>query len=378
MFEGKKLILYELNEVPLKLFRWFISAYPHSAIAGLFRDGAVIETYTEDEGHLSPWITWPTLHRGVTNSCHNIYDFGQDLNVANHLYPPIWDLIARSQRTVGIFGSLHSYPLPHDLTNYSFYVPDTFAAGPECFPADLTTFQAFNLRMVDRSGRNVSAGIPILDAVKFLAAAPRLGLRGATLFKLASQLAAERVNSNRIVRRRTAQAQIAFDFFLKNLRCSRPDFATFFTNHVASSMHRYWPALFPDDYRTSQWNDAWKRNWHDEIPFAMREADAHLRLLTDFVRKDPRYALLIVTSMGQAPQENLGSIDTQLNFYDIKRFMRTIGISDECWHRERAMAPLYIVRFNGGHSDEFLSSLRRDNKRETTIGRFKGGWRVSD
>jgi hypothetical protein len=358
VFGGKRLILYELNEVPLRVFHWFSSRYPASAIAHLLQTGTVFETYTEDEGHLSPWITWPTLHRGITNARHCIFDFGQDLTATNECYPPIWELIARSGGKVGVFGSLHSYPLPHLLDNYAFYVPDTFAAGPECFPAKYQVFQHFNLSMVDLSARNVPRALPWRQAAKFVAAAPGLGLRGTTMAKLAVQLVAEKANPNRVVRRRTSQAQIAFDFFLSELKQTRPEFTTFFTNHVASSLHRYWPALFPQDYSKRHWDDSWQNTWEDEIPFTLRQADAQLSDLINFVRADGRYALLIATSMGQAAQSEITqAVLTELSFYDLSRFMRMLGVPDDAWHRERAMSPQYVVRVRPGLENEFTDNL---------------------
>ena len=359
-FDNKRLIIFELNEVPLKVFDWFLKSRPRSYIARLMTLGTVLETYTEDKGHLSPWITWPTLHRGVINTEHAIYDFGQNLTAVNADFPPFWDLMTKTGRTVGLFGSLHTYPVPHDLTNYAFYVPDTFAAGPECFPSRLTAFQEFNLRMVDQSARNVSRNLPIREAAKFLASAPGLGLRGATALKLARQLGAERVNPKRVVRRRTSQVQIAFDFFLNDLRRTRPEIAMFFTNHVASSMHRFWPATFPEDYSKPFWDETWASKWNGEIPFAMGEADLQIRDLMKFVESDQRYALVVVTSMGQAAVNDVASlVRTQLNFADLRAFMRLLGIPDDQWRRERAMVPIYMVNVAPRFTDVFTDRLRQ-------------------
>ena len=343
MFNGKRLILYELNEVPLRIIDWFAQRQPRSSLARLSAEGRVFETLAEDDGHLSPWMTWPTLHRGVTNRQHGILDFGQNLTEVNREFPSIWELLARGGRKVGLFGSLHSYPLPTDVENYAFYVPDTFAAGPECFPETLETFQKFNLAMALRSGRNVTASLPLREAASFLAAAPGLGLRGRTAGKIARQVIAERIKPQRVVRRRTSQVQIAFDFFLHDLKRTKPDAAFFFTNHVASSMHRYWPATFPRDYATRHWTAAWETTWKDEIFYVMQEANAQIGDLLAFVNSDPRYVLAITSSMGQAAIEGQANVETQLNFSDIGRFMRLLGAEPDDWRSERAMAPLYMI-----------------------------------
>jgi hypothetical protein len=62
--------------------------------------------------------------------------------------------------------------MPRDLSGYAFYLPDTFAAGSECFPNRLTVYQEFNLEMARDSARNVSARVPWASPLRFLAAAP--------------------------------------------------------------------------------------------------------------------------------------------------------------------------------------------------------------
>jgi hypothetical protein len=65
-----KVILFELNEVPYKVIHHFCKLYPESNLAKVLSKGRKYETYAEDQGHLSPWVTWPTVHRGVTNEKH--------------------------------------------------------------------------------------------------------------------------------------------------------------------------------------------------------------------------------------------------------------------------------------------------------------------
>ena len=68
----KKLILYELNEVPIRLINKYIEIKPNSSFKHLLEKGHFTETITHDKGELHPWTTWPTLHRGVNNKYHKI------------------------------------------------------------------------------------------------------------------------------------------------------------------------------------------------------------------------------------------------------------------------------------------------------------------
>lgn len=357
MSDVQKLVVFELNEVPFKVFDRFVSMRPNSQMARLFCRSDVFETFSEDEGHLSPWVTWPTVHRGVTNQKHGILDFGQNLTEVDAEYPPIWELLARAGVRPGVFGPLHSYPLPRDISRYDFFVPDTFAAGPECFPKKLSEFQAFNLAMVDSSGRNVARNLMLSKAMPFLMAAPGLGLRGRTVASLGTQLLRERIRPELVCRRRTSQVEIAFDFYLKQLRSRMPDVSFFFTNHVASSLHRYWPGTFPQDYPKALWAEGYERTYADEIDFTMSVADRMIGELARFVERTPGHRLLVMTSMGQQAVPNAEQTRTQLLCIDLKKLMSALGVAPGLWERRRAMAPQYVVTFAPDSRKDLISNL---------------------
>ena len=123
--------------------------------------------------------------------------------------------------------------------------------------------------MARQSARNVSTSIDWQTAVQFLASARSLGMRASTAIEIGKQLIAERFESWKRVRRRTYQPVIAFDLYLKQLEKTRPDFSNFFSNHVASAMHRYWAATFPDEYESFEMGDDWVARYRGEIEFSM-------------------------------------------------------------------------------------------------------------
>lgn len=335
-------IVYELNEVPRRLFDFYSDAFPDSAFSVLRARSNLFETVAADVGVLSPWITWPTMHRGVSNIDHEISELGQTLDKVNFDFPSVHNICAERGIKVGVFGSLQSYPLPKKLENYSFYVPDTFAAGDECFPAELSDFQSFNLAMVRANGRNVQAGLAIRKAANFLKKSIRLGVTPRTFRNLASQILMERVDSGRLVRRRTSQIEIAFDLFLKQLAATKPDVSFFFTNHVASSMHRYWPTVFPQDYEEGKFEDSWLRKWAGEIPHAVRVADYQLRKLIDYCDKFDT-ELIVCSSMGQAAVKSVEPLNSQVLITNVNKLMSYIGFSPDLWRPKLAMAPRVVV-----------------------------------
>jgi hypothetical protein len=140
------------------------------------------------------------------------------------------------------------------------------------------------------------------------------------------------------VRRRTYQSVLGFDVFLRQLRRSEPDFAIFFTNHVASAMHRYWAAAFPHDYVENTYEPAWLERWRDEIDFSMGKLDAMFARLVRFVDAHPEYLLVMASSMGQAATETK-SLTTHLFLKDAERLLTRLGLAPGEWERRPAMEP---------------------------------------
>lgn len=336
-----KLILFELNEVPVRILDYYRRARPNSWLAINYGKLKKFETFSENIGHLSPWNTWPTVHRGVANDRHYISDFNQDLSEVNREFPPIWDILTKNGVKTGVFGSFHSYPLPQDLTNYDFYVPDVFAAGSECFPSSIDVFQEVNLKLSRESARNVDRSVPFGQIARLVAKVADLGFRPSTMLDIGGHLAQERLTPWKATRRRTYQSVIAFDVFFKLLRQRKPDFVTFFTNHVASSMHRYWAALFPGDYENQKYEQDWIETYGGEILFAMEKTDKMLARLGGFATSNPEYKLLLTSSMGQNAVE-CEPIETQLYVDDKVKFMALLGVD----HADFEPLPSMLPQFN--------------------------------
>ncbi len=341
----RKIIFFELNEVPFQVVDYFCKQNPTSTLNRILSKCAQYETVNGDEGHLSPWITWPTVHRGVTNHLHKIKDFGEDLSKVDQQYPPIWKILHQQKVTTGVFASMHSFPPPANYQDYSFYVPDPFAGESMAHPQKLMPFQRFNLAMSRKSGRNVDTGIDLKSASELMLSLPSIGVKTNTMIDVASQIVTERVKPWIKTRRRTFQTILAFDVFMKLLKKNKPAFCTYFSNHVASAMHRYWAATFPNEYDQYNLSPEWKETYKGEIEWTMKKFDAFLTRLVGFVGQHPEYKLVISSSMGQQATE-AELILTESYCKDFDKFMTFIGLSAEQWERRNAMHPQYNVQVN--------------------------------
>jgi hypothetical protein len=350
----KKIILFELNEVPTRVLEYFVVHRRDSTLNRILPMCRMYQTHAEDRV-LSPWVTWPSVHRGVTDSQHHIHNFGQSLAEVDREFPTIWQRLASKGLRVGVFGSLHTYPLPENVEQYDFFVPDVFAAGSECFPSKIEAFQDFNLTMSRASARNVSRTVPWMQTLRFLSSLPDLGIRMKTVADVGQQLVSEKMDHTKTCRRRTYQVVLAFDIFMKQLAQNKPDFCTFFTNHVASSMHRYWAAAFPDDYEVFNHEISWVQTYNDEIMFAMRKFDEMLGRLTKFVDTNKNFELWIATSMGQAAT-TAEPCECELFVKDDAQFANFFGLVK--WERRPAMVPDFGLLVAEEEADSFDAKLR--------------------
>jgi hypothetical protein len=360
----RKIILFELNEVPWRIVDDHAARSPDGVMATVLRRCRQYVTVAADTGHLSPWRTWPSLHRGVPDHVHLISDLGQDHAAIDETYPPVWRLLHDHGTSVAVCGSLHSYPPPVDMSSYAFYLTDAFAADDRAHPRVLSRFQAFNLAMTRSSARNVDASISWSHAVRVLAASRALGIRPRTYWAIAAQLAAERRHPPRRARRRTLQAVLAFDVFMRQLERTTPDFSTFFSNHVASSMHRYWAATYPADYRHLDLDSQWLATHRDEIPYAMRATEGMLARLVAFADAHPDYEVWTTSSMGQGATL-AQSLETAVYVVDLATFMRRLGVPDGSWEQRPAMLPQTNVAISDELADTFdraLSELKLAGK----------------
>lgn len=360
----RKVILFEINEVPYRILDDFVSRHPRGNLAAIMARSRQFETVCEDQVELDPWISWPTLHRGVIDEQHRIRHLGQSLQWADCHYPPIWGLLARNRRSVGVFGSLHSSRVPPDVGNYAFYVPDFFADEAFAHPAELRAFQEFNLLMTRQSARNVDGRIPPGAAMAFLRAYLRSGINWSTIGTLMAALAAERRWSHLKSRRRSLQPLIGLDVFLPLMRRTRPDFATFYTNHVAANMHRFWAAGFPDDLAENPMPIEWRRKYAGEIEYSMKVLDdmfGRLRALADA----SDCLLIAASSIGQSavPATRITGFTT---ITDLERFMARMGLRKADWTRKPAMVPCISVSVDAAKADRFEGQLK-----SLAIGKYR-------
>ena len=329
VFSKKKLILYELNEVPLKLLKLYSEIRPKSNISYLLNQGNILKTTTKDKGELHPWSTWPTIHRGVTNEKHKINFINQDLTKAKK-WPPIWEILANNNVSIGIFGSLQSYP-PFINKNTKFYLPDTLSPTPDSHPKDLIAFQKFNLNIVNKN-KALPGKFSLLDFRNFIKLLILRYIRLNSILRIAIHLMQEAFYRQYRKRRSLMQAILSFDVYEKYLLRNKPEFTTFFTNHVAGMMHRYWDYLF--EKKSSSKESLFNKN---SIIEAMDISDRHIGKLLK-ISEYLNYDLLILSSMGQ-DSIDWGEYVPELFISNIRKLIKVLDLDINNYKLLPAMQP---------------------------------------
>ncbi len=329
----KRLIIYELNEVPPRLLKKYVEKKPNSGFAKILNEGIYKITVTRDDGELHPWSTWPTVHRGIPNFEHNIRYINQDLTFANRKYPPLWVDLASLGIDIGIFGSLQSFP-PIYGENYKFYLPDTFSPNTQAFPKEIKYFQEFNLKLAGEN-KAISGKYDLKSIRMFLKLLSLKIISPVSFSKTLNHLIKEAINSKYKTRRSLIQPILGFDVFWKHYLKYQPSFSTFFTNHVAGMMHRYWSSTFPEDFNIL---DEQVDPFHSKSIFkAMDIADRQITQIVKYCDKN-QSNLLVISSMGQKAVDR-GVYLREIFLNDESKLLKILNLPFEEYKILPAMQP---------------------------------------
>ena len=289
----KKVLLVELNELTWNLIDPLIEQGRLPTFERIKSEGAWGAPVSVDlPPQLDPWITWTTVYTGRPQSDHNVFFLQQPPDTIHA--KRIWEICHDRGLSVGVYGSLCSWP-PQEVKG--FYVPDTFAPSAETNPVSARAIQELNLTYT-RSIRLPSDKDGLSFKARLGARLLRLGLRPATVARIACQLARERFAPELRWQRVALQPLVNFDFFSRLYQRHRPELATFHSNHVAHYTHTYWKAMQPDAFEEEATADE-VRIYGRAIEHGYRTADELLKRMLRLI--DDNTVLVVASSMGQKP-----------------------------------------------------------------------------
>ncbi len=273
VFIIRPLLLLEFNEIPWEIWDEVLAL--HSSIWSEVE--SLSETFTTHvdypKNNLSPWITWPTLHRGLHPDDHGSRFLGQPPETIRG--EPIWETVRAQGKSVGVFQSLGAWPAI-DPGPDGFFVPDVFGADDRCFPDRLKGFTHFCKHQVQQNEAESLSG----QSLKLLMSA--LKSSGLTqIFWESLSLKSGTLESN----------DLSWSHFKSVFNPQRPpEFSTYFTNSLAGLMHRHWDVLVAPD------------SFEDNRIEQNRTVESLEACLSDVLRwreENPELLVAISSSMGQ-------------------------------------------------------------------------------
>jgi len=328
-------LVLEINEVPWRLLDRYLDdpAYPN--IRAFFSNANCYTSNAVDSGELSPWVTWPTMHRGLCNEAHGVFNLGQD--PASFKGKPIWQELLDDRQSVGVCGAMQSWP-PIPPGDGGFYIPDTFAHDAGCFPKYLEPLQSLNLSQVKKNPRVVSSALPsITELWQMLSCATRAGIRVRTVFRFITQLVGERYDRALVARRPVFQTILFWDVFRKHFKPANPPaYSSFFTNHVAGVMHRYWKDVFPEDFTGTPTPSV---SHEPLMRFALSVLDEMMADVLAWTKSNPELTVVFASSMGQGPVHRSYHEGMELHIVNVDALLAASGLAKSDYKPLLAMIP---------------------------------------
>lgn len=335
---ARKVVLVELNEITWRIVDPLLRAGALPAFAALLGRGArATPVAPENPPDLDPWISWMTVYTGRPPQEHGVKFLEQPPETVKG--PKVWDLAADAGKSLGVFGSIMSWPPRQDVKG--FWVPGTFSPSGETFPADLKPIQDLNLLYT--RAHNPLETEPRPGKFTLLRGLRRLGLKASTIAAVAAWVARRKLGLAKEYEKVSLQPKINLDFFAFLWRKHRPDFSTFHSNHVAHYMHRYWRSFDPTPFLEKPAADEVK-NYGGAVRHGYQTADDLVRGLVQAVGPDT--TVVIASGLGQQPyvSEEFRGGRSVVRMNDIAQVLDLIGVAGRC-KPYSVMAPQWNVEF---------------------------------
>jgi hypothetical protein len=337
-----RVILLEINEISWELMKPWLDRGELRNFRRLQQAGAFGQTTTDERFPLlEPWVTWVTVYTGVPQPEHGAEVLEQPPETLKA--KRIWEIVHEAGKKVGVFGSIGSWP-PQAVNG--FYIPGGFSPDSQTYPADLQPIQDLNLRHTRAhapGAKRPGLGSMVGSAFRLL----KHGLNVPAGWKIANVLVETKLHPDRDWKKVSLQPIVNMAFFRKLYRRTRPDFATFHTNHVAHYQHRFLRALHPEAFPDPTDPEEIRR-FGDAIHYGYVVADRLLGQFLDLCDREGDLVLCVASSMGQKPfvPERYGNVaPPTARIRSIERLLDILGIRQRCEYFS-TMAPQWNVRIH--------------------------------
>jgi hypothetical protein len=353
---ARRVLLLELNELTPTLMDRFIDEGHLPAFARL-RDESVayVTDAEEDQGHLNPWIQWPTVHTGASFSAHGVFKLGEGSTLS---LPTITDVVRAAGRRSWICGAMN---VPVRTDALTWWLPDPWAPDASSNPASFDAFLQF-VRANVQEHSNVAHRQSLGDGARFVGFMVRHGLKPSTTARLARQLVGERTRRAQRWERAAVLDRLQWDLFEWAWRRHQPDFATYFSNSTAHFQHLYWRYLEPEEFTLRATLEDQAR-FGDAILAGYRYMDGLVSRAVELAGDDA--TIVLCTALGQQPFRHMDEVGGKRAHrpYRVADLTAALGIEGVV-----EVAPVMAEQFHLYFADEPAAARAADVLESARVG----------
>ena len=284
-----QLLFLELNELNLESVAFYCARGLLPTFDRLIARHGLSRTVSESVyENIEPWIQWVTVHTGKSYADHKIFRLG---DIVKHDIPQIWEQLETLGLRVGAISPMNA---KHRVRQPAFFVPDPWTRTQiTARPILRGLYEA----VVQAVNDNAQSRVTAASAMKLLVGAMVYARPAnyAQYLKLAAGA------HSRPWRKAMLLDLLLADVFVREVRRTRPDFATLFLNAAAHIQHHY---MFSSAaYRGQRRNPEWYvRPNEDPVLEVYRLYD---RIVSAVLREFPNVRLMIATGLHQDPYEDV-------------------------------------------------------------------------
>lgn len=315
-------LFLELNEINFDYVRAYGESGRLPTLNRLIATHGVTETVSERHyEELEPWIQWVTAHTGKTLAEHGVFRLG---DIVSTEIDQIWEVLERQGLKVGAISPMNAKNRCHEA---AFFVPDPWTPTTTTGSALMQRLhRAIAQAVNDNAQSRLTAGsaATLVRAIMTFAR-PRNYARYAALV-----LGAKRKSWSKAM----LLDLLLGDLFVREVRRTKPAFATLFLNAGAHIQHHY---LFNAAvYRGALSNPEWYVQQDQDPVFEIY--DLYDRIVADVVAAFPDARVMLATGLHQNAHEDV-TFYWRLKNHDA--FLRSIGVPFE--RAEARMSRDFIV-----------------------------------
>lgn len=345
------MIVIEANEIPKEVFDWYCKN-SKGIISKTSKNFGIVKTILDDvdEEYLYPSQAWASISTGTSANVHKVRWYN-DAKKDTNFY---WREIANKNKSVVLMNVLHTGSISKiEELKYDFIFPDFFSLKPEVNIKKYKNFQIFNHKMSVSSGRKTSKKTLLFNAIKSFLKFPSFSGWGLSFYdfsKWVSIILSVGKDSEIL---RNAQFVLQQRIFLNITKIGLgKDLSVFFTNHVASCLHRN----FHDLNKNSKFDLQKKQKIYQSMKF-----------LDDFLlelkNNNPKREIILLSAMGQKLNRKIDQKYKTENKKDYKlidheKFLKFFGVKTNLVEILYEMIPQYTFNFlDNNELEKFLKSI---------------------